>query len=422
MRFPEVLLILTFYVRSTHHEAFVPPPTPPPQNDRNFTNNGSGANNISGEGDFAKRGYGEPCTCDLDCNFGRWLICQNGYCNCAKKSFVFDYTRQTCVVRLSEKCFEIAQEYIDYNPKDLPPTIRCVEGAFCSMSAGGVCACNTYGYYQSLDGTTCQRKKNYGQPCTRGLECKSDVCSGPDGKCICNIGEFYHKRRKRCVSLVGAICFGDDDCLDNGVCLEHLAVCGCSEDYLETQSKTCEMRLSYGDSCTEANPCNNPELACIDSMCVCKYSNHQQFENDTGHCLSFPGGPCVEDQNCVKNSKCEQGQNNMFQECRCEEGHLEMPNGQCERFSGQGEACQFSSECDPLPPLVCLEGSCDCRDFLTKYELETRSCRGLVGSRCSQDRDCTRGALCSQSNLQLPGRCQCQNSFSVSRDRTCVPI
>lgn len=365
-----------------------------------------------------------------DCDFGKWLMCQNGYCHCAKNSFIFDYTRQTCVVRLGEKCFEIAQEYVEYNPKDLPPSIRCVEGAFCSMSAGGICACNSYGFYQSLDGTTCQRKKNYGQPCTRGLECKSDVCSGPDGKCICNIGEFYHKRRKRCVSLVGAICFGDDDCLDNGACLEHVAVCGCAQGYLETSMKTCEMRLTYGDPCnSESKPCNTPELACIDNQCLCKYSNYEIFDNSsaagTGSCLSAPGGPCIDDGNCGRNSKCVQVGTSMYRECTCLEGHLEMPSGHCGKFGGQGESCQFSSECDPIPPLFCVDGRCDCRDGLAKYDKDARTCRGLVGSRCnkkdSNEYSCTDNAMCSQPNPQLPGKCRCKKNFTVANDRTCVP-
>lgn len=144
-------------------------------------------------------------------------------------------------------------------------------------------------------------------------------------------GEFYHKRRRRCVSLVGAICFGDDDCLDNGICLESPAVCGCAADYLETSSKTCEMRLNHGDSCSDGNPCNNPELACIDGQCACKYFNHQTFDNVTARCVSVPGGPCTEDSSCGRNSRCALVQDS-FMECQCNDGYLEMPSGQCEKF------------------------------------------------------------------------------------------
>jgi len=138
------------------------------------------------------RGYGEPCTCDQDCDFSKWLTCSSaaaGICTCLSRTFTFDHHRQSCVVKLGEKCFEIAQDYTQY--KDLPPFIRCVSGAFCSISVGGLCACNTYGYYETLSKERCERKKEYGSRCAKSVECKSDSCQG--GLCGCREGEYYDK-------------------------------------------------------------------------------------------------------------------------------------------------------------------------------------------------------------------------------------
>lgn len=135
------------------------------------------------------RGYGEPCTCDRDCDLGQWLNCQEGSCLCLSTSFQYDHSRASCVVRLGQKCFEVApgSKYGDL----LPPFIRCVEGAFCSLREGGLCACNGYGYYQVPNGDRCEQRKPFGGICSLPVECTTDACS--DGICSCREGQYYDK-------------------------------------------------------------------------------------------------------------------------------------------------------------------------------------------------------------------------------------
>lgn len=132
------------------------------------------------------RGYGDPCTCDRDCDLNQWLTCQEGRCLCLAPSLKFDHHRTSCVVRLGQKCFEV----VGGQYPNRPPFIRCVEGAFCSISVGGLCACNTYGYYESQDGTRCEPRKEFGSKCENPLECKTDACSLEDG-CTCREGQYY---------------------------------------------------------------------------------------------------------------------------------------------------------------------------------------------------------------------------------------
>jgi len=98
------------------------------------------------------RNYGDPCACDSDCDFGKWLTCQNSLCTCTNPlALIFDHSKDTCVVRLRHKCFDIAETYpppADSIHEDLPPFIRCIDGAFCSISAGGLCVCNSYGFFE----------------------------------------------------------------------------------------------------------------------------------------------------------------------------------------------------------------------------------------------------------------------------------
>lgn len=75
MRAHVALLILAFCVRSTHHEASVSYTDNNNDDDNLDSNNninGNHSGTANGETEFPKRGYNEPCTCDSDCDFGKW--------------------------------------------------------------------------------------------------------------------------------------------------------------------------------------------------------------------------------------------------------------------------------------------------------------------------------------------------------------
>lgn len=360
------------------------------------------------------RGYEEPCTCDGDCQFSQWLACINGFCRCLSTTFLYDFNRETCVVRLGHKCFEVGQDYKEY--KELPPFIRCVQGAFCSISLGGLCACNTYGFYE--EGERCLPRKDFDTPCTLSVQCKSDLCS-PRGRCSCREGQYYHMGRERCLGLAGSFCFADEDCTDNAVCNGEDGKCLCASGF---QGPNCLKALRYGDACNPLTPCNNIQLSCFNGHCLCTYPDHQIYDNVTGNCQSLVGSaPCHGDHMCVSNAHCFVG-DDRISACECVQGFLEMGDGSCQTYSGYGTKCEADSECDPLTPLVCKDWKCDCRESLTLYDPIARICRGLVGFRnCSKGpTTCVQNSDCVQLNPNVPSKCTCRPNFTPTANRTCL--
>lgn len=236
------------------------------------------------------------------------------------------------------------------------------------------------------------------------------------------------------MGLVGAFCFMDTECTLNAICNDVEAKCVCGPGFSSsTPGQPCAPQLRLGDPCggslttnstTAATNCNNPSLSCIQNRCECRYPNHQIVDTTTASCLSMVrSAPCSSDALCVSGAKCVQDAATGFSECRCSPGHLEVGDGSCQPFKTWGDVCTSAEECDPITPLVCKDGHCDCPDSLATFDSERRTCRGLHGFRgCANDESCTQFATCVQSNAKLPAKCFCQTpSYKPNRDRTCVP-
>ncbi len=103
--------------------------------------------------------------------------------------------------------------------------------------------------------------------------------------------------------------------------------------------------------------------------------------------------------------------------CSCETSYYEYSTF----VTGYGESCE-PNECDPITPLFCRNGKCDCQDEFQYYDPSRKVCLGLVGSRCNPEEinQCVQFASCIQVGLELEGKCLCDRYSQEVENRTCI--
>lgn len=76
-------------------------------------------------------------------------------------------------------------------------------------------------------------------------------------------------------------------------------------------------------------------------------------------------------QKCMKNAHCvDKG---FYSECECRPGYVQTKAGTC--APGFGESCEVD-ECDPITPLYCRNGACECYDLLQHYDPTIKKVKG----------------------------------------------
>lgn len=410
--------------------------------------------------------YGDVCSPNDKCNPRYLLTCINGICTCPEPDkIIYDPTSNKCVARVGKNCGPIHSK----TEGKSSVVLDCVEDAICD---DGFCICGER-YFGSIHGT-CVRKKSFGEVCYHERECdlsfsRPTICQ--EGICQCDERyQIYDEERKVCVGLVGSECNDTstsyaNECAEHAECRDGVCICqngkfhvyfthkfptfwGYPEKheganaknyligYAETLNGTCEN--GYGQPCGANYPCSDIQLACINGLCECQLPLHQVYDKKLKECVSLVSGPCTmlnqtrEDateadreskgvlrveQKCVQNADCiDRG---YYNECQCKPGFVQTKEGTC--APGYGESCE-ADECDPITPLYCRNGKCDCIDMFQVYDRSARKCVGLAGSRCSvDDPRCVEYASCVlQPNAQDTGKCLCDKYAHEVENRTCI--
>lgn len=153
----------------------------------------------------------EKCTNDSFCtNSTKNSMCLDDKCVCnhnyifSKNSSVSD--KKFCFVPLSKYCFlQMCLPYVKYN-ETCDDTIQCQKVGSGSICANNTCLCDEF--HREIDDnglTVCQKKIQYGDPCTEPNECNDYLASEHkmicvQSKCQCRQGyELFDADSKQCV-------------------------------------------------------------------------------------------------------------------------------------------------------------------------------------------------------------------------------
>ena len=150
----------------------------------------------------AKLLYGANCSSNYLCNDNRGLQCQGlggimfQKCDCYNNSYTWN---SLYVVQSYPKCMK----KLSYNVSGCNGQAECEDFNYLSC-VSGVCICNITDYW---DGSRCQSKRNYLDPCNYTYFCKDYnpinlICAtGPSGsmQCVCNSSAYWENCTQRCV-------------------------------------------------------------------------------------------------------------------------------------------------------------------------------------------------------------------------------
>jgi hypothetical protein len=388
---------------------------------------------------------GMPCVNDLECHQDHLLVCINSSCQCDPKKSIYSAAATNpfsdgigwCQGKVGSTC----TSNVDDN---------CIPNAECGSS--GVCHCLP-GFYEDANATSCYPVKLRGTPCVNNFECKQDhLLTCINNSCQCDPKKSIYMvdtpkpwssgGLMRCLGKVGSTCTSsrDNNCIPDAHC-EHNGRTGnmtCKCNYPLEPISNGQCGVSYGESCLNHF---NERKVCIDSLvclslsysissCSCPDESYQEFNSTTRTCRSIVGSPCNPKQEipCTQMAKCVENQNSGMFLCECDDGHVETSKGTCQKAYGQmcyyrqGNRIPNHEICDQKAGLICLKGSCSCKDASNVYENGRRQCSRPVGVTCTEASQCVANAFCNKFQGEgLSGRCKCLKDYHhVSRNRECV--
>jgi hypothetical protein len=152
-----------------------------------------------------KQWYNTSCTSSYVCDDNRGLHCQGlggtmfEKCDCYNESYIWDslYVQNrsfTCILKLS------------YGQSPCFGDLECQDFNY-EVCNDGICGCSYIDYF---DGSRCQPKRNYTDPCAATYECRDYspvdlVCRDgssipPELQCLCNITSFWDTCLQACVT------------------------------------------------------------------------------------------------------------------------------------------------------------------------------------------------------------------------------
>ncbi|OXA50346.1 Teneurin-1 [Folsomia candida] len=160
-----------------------------------------------------------------------------------------------------------------------------------------------------------------------GIMC---IDSGLKGyRCRCpndaQFGTVYDPKRNKCVGKVWNSCvnpvpssprpgnfnLNETLCVENAECnakLYHLPICMCKSGFVELDEEgTCVPAAKYGESCDNDKIQCDPKasISCNpDGKCGCKAESHQFYDHEQEKCVTFVGGNCTRDDECVPKAVC----------------------------------------------------------------------------------------------------------------------
>ena len=148
--------------------------------------------------------YAVNCSSNYFCDDNRGLLCRGlsgslamfQKCDCYNNSYTWD----SLYINRSQTCIQ----KLGYNTSTCYGQLECEDFNYLAC-VSGVCLCNYTDYY---DGSRCQPKRTYLDPCNYTYFCKDYdpvnlVCRiGPAGslQCVCNISAYWENCTQRCVT------------------------------------------------------------------------------------------------------------------------------------------------------------------------------------------------------------------------------
>lgn len=375
-----------------------------------------------------KKDHREDCDTENACRDDKFLVCgSDKHCDCNSTISTYDFQRQLCVRRPGADCGDFPQ---------------CVANAYCRNPTDysrhplpgepAVCECED-GYFANSHGA-CERKRGFGEGCENDIQCKTEdysrlIC-GANGRCGCNVAlSFYDPDSSMCRRLAGVSCADFPFCVENSECgrLREYSLdtteeptCDCIPGYFISKNGTCELQRMYGQSCEADNNCKKGLTCNLDNgLCQCDVTKFV-YDRVKAKCVSLANSPCQETEDCITNSECLWGLNEIRKQCLCRQGYAPSSNGSCLASHDSWCSDDWTYACNHEQGLVCKEGKCACKftEFQSFNGLNVQKCVSQVNGPCDDAIPCIANSACLATEGEVIRRCQCKKGF-VEVDGSC---